>query len=335
MEKRKIRSLLFVFALSLVLACSSSRMLQVSPEIGSVMSIAATDKDERCPAVSPDGKEVAYSALRRKSNGNWDFDIMAKSSEGAWVEQQIIASPDQEYSPGWYPDGKNLIFTTVRGNRSFLQKISFEGSHSVVELSRSGSAFDGRVSGKDTSLVFVESMNYGGNVSGNITANDEPMIVKMKEDGKKRTIIIPGIDPAISPDGNRIAFAKRVQGNWKIHTCNLDGTDLRMLQTSPFNENSDDVKPAWSPSGRFIVFASNRNKVRKLSQIWKPWKIWSIIFGERQWDLYKIDVKSGGFLTQLTRDPNDEYWPSWGSNGQIFFQSNHRGNWDIYSLKLK
>jgi len=57
-----------------------------------------------------------------------------------------------------------------------------------------------------------------------------------------------------SPDGQRIAFDARVEGNPDIWVMNADGTQPRRMTSEP----SEDVTGAWTPDGNAIVFCSNR-----------------------------------------------------------------------------
>ncbi|MFQ5426988.1 MAG: hypothetical protein ACE5EV_07900, partial [Gaiellales bacterium] len=71
--------------------------------------------------------------------------------------------------------------------------------------------------------------------------------------------IIDG-DPAISPDGQRIAFRRGEGGGlWDIWVMNIDGTNAVGL-TSVGGNNC----PAWSPDGTRIAFVSDRDGNREL-----------------------------------------------------------------------
>ena len=61
-------------------------------------------------------------------------------------------------------------------------------------------------------------------------------------------------NPEASPDGERLVFMSRRDGNWEVYTANLDGSGLRRLTNNPAN----DGLPTWSPDGRYIAFVSDR-----------------------------------------------------------------------------
>lgn len=61
--------------------------------------------------------------------------------------------------------------------------------------------------------------------------------------------------PVISPDGKRMAFVARSDGNSELYLMNRDGTGLLRLTRDP----AEDVWPEWSPDGNKLIFSSNRN----------------------------------------------------------------------------
>jgi Tol biopolymer transport system component len=63
----------------------------------------------------------------------------------------------------------------------------------------------------------------------------------------------PG-SPRWSPDGRRIAFDLRAQGNADVYVIDADGATPRRLTTDPATESV----PSWSRDGKSLYFTSNR-----------------------------------------------------------------------------
>ena len=68
--------------------------------------------------------------------------------------------------------------------------------------------------------------------------------------------------PCWSPDGSRIAFDARPEGNPDIFVISAEGGRPRRLTEDP----AEDIAPSWSRDGRWIYFESNRSGSM---QIWK------------------------------------------------------------------
>ena len=89
-------------------------------------------------------------------------------------------------------------------------------------------------------------------------------IYVMNDDGSKRRRLTWNtksydIDPRWSPDGKRIAFARKMnkisQHTYELFVMNADGTDLQRLT----HNKVIDIYPDWSPDGKRIAFTSGRS----------------------------------------------------------------------------
>ena len=110
-----------------------------------------------------------------------------------------------------------------------------------------------------------------------------------------------------SPDGRRIAFDSKREGNWEIYVMNADGSGVTRLT---YND-AVDGSPAWSPDGRRIAFESGHG--------------WN-------WEIYVMNADGSG-VTRLTDNDARDRYPTWSPDGRrIAFDSNHVGNIEIYVM---
>src|SRR3954451_17651053 len=76
-------------------------------------------------------------------------------------------------------------------------------------------------------------------------------------DGSELATIVPQYaaftyrDPAWSPDGTHIAFARLDSGDWNVFTVRSDGSDLIRL-ADLYLEDAE--QPHWSPDGAQVLF---------------------------------------------------------------------------------
>jgi Tol biopolymer transport system component len=136
-------------------------------------------------------------------------------------------------------------------------------------------------------------------------------LFSLRADGTHRSQLTFGkVDdtaPALSPDGRRVAFTRRVDGNADVWMVNVDGTGLTRLTRN----RAFDGFPSWSPDGSRIAFQSNRGG--------SP-DIWTM-------------TAAGTHLVQLTRRRSSERRPAWSPDGsRIAFESDRDGPYHLWTM---
>jgi Tol biopolymer transport system component len=139
-------------------------------------------------------------------------------------------------------------------------------------------------------------------------------------------------EAVVSPDGRRVVFTSRKDGDLEIYTKNEDGTDVRRLTHTP----GYDGGPWWSPDGSKIVYrawhpadsaALAADRALLADDLVRPSRM----------ELWVMDA-DGRNQRQVTRLGGANFGPSWAPDGRIVFSSNHKnprsGNFDLYLVRL-
>lgn len=179
------------------------------------------------PTMGPDGR-MAW--IHRNAN-KWEL----------LVDGKLISSGPSHLSPAFKPDGTvaaayheqsgTVIYTfTSQGDKTFL---TGEGGINVSPtFSPDGSRMAFVSDSEGSAAVYVSSAEGGP-------------ATRLTDNGK-------ATDPAWSPTGEYIAFVSR---ETDIFIVRPDGSGLRQLT----GHQGRNYRPSFSPDGRMIVFASDRN----------------------------------------------------------------------------
>ncbi|RMF05689.1 MAG: hypothetical protein D6768_00775 [Chloroflexi bacterium] len=279
------------------------------------------------PQLSPDGTQIAFTRW------NPQFELFTINTDGS-NERSWFSNRKQMKSPAWSADGSKLVFSFQNGGRlepefhryskETLIKRAAKGSPVNIPDNARGIEF------KDGKLQFVipadaywwlaeinltnqtyrdlstgSRYNYapsGHPIDPNafIFRTDKGMGLYDDAAQTSRSVSFDDRDRgaiSISPDGSRAAFTYFQDGNWEIHTINMDGTNRQRLTKTPLsvvagrtaannraftnaegfttmsraqgesmpNVRWNNAAPVWSPDGSQIAFVTDRTG---------RWEIW-------------------------------------------------------------
>ncbi len=106
-------------------------------------------------------------------------------------------------------------------------------------------------------------------------------------------------DPALSPDGGRVAFARLSAGHWHLHELDLGRGVLRPLVAA----RGDERGPRYSPDGAQLVFS------RRVGG----------------WDTVWLRDLASGAERQLSRSTGNDNQPAWAEDGRSVYFASDRG----------
>lgn len=196
--------------------------------------------DATQPAVSPDGRRMAYHSELSDSIGIHVTDLTTG-------EDTRATNFVEDVTPDWAPDSTKFVFPSRRsGDRRWVVYIGWaDGRGEAATL------VDGRTPAwsPDGAQVAYQGTDPQGNNPGLylVSAGGGPS-TRLTDHETDRA-------PSWSPDGSSIAYMSSRSGRWQLYVVPAAGGQPQPLGAS----GSNDGLPAWSPDGSQIAFVSDRD----------------------------------------------------------------------------
>lgn len=192
------------------------------------------------PTWSPDGRTIAYTALRDQNR-----DIWLMNADGS-NQRRLARTPLWEYEVDWSPTGNRIAFTDIDESNVFVMNMNGSNRRKLTsgwglhDLSWSP---DGRRIAFKRNVTPEPGPWFNRNTEIYVTNASGGSSVRLTRN------TIPDLSPAWSPDGNRLAFVRSNARNTnyarhEIYVMNTDGTGVTRLTHNQVGEAS----PAWQPA---------------------------------------------------------------------------------------
>ncbi len=209
---------------------------------GRLSAVTATSGNEESPAVSPDGKQIAFTA------GEQDYDLVEIPLAGPAL-RTVLATSRSEADPAWAPQGGRYAYVTDRTGRQEIWLRTPDGQFDdplvtsasfpdAGTLLLSGLAFS-----PDGQRIAYQRRSLSGFRVWISTVAGGRAVRLSADEGYQDS-------PTWSPDGAWIAFTSLRQGRWSLMRAPTGGgeapTAIRAGILYPSN-------PRWSPRGDWIL----------------------------------------------------------------------------------
>ncbi|MDX6695754.1 MAG: TolB protein [Blastocatellia bacterium] len=265
------------------------------------------------------GAQPRKLAFTFGGSGNSSTEIYVVNSDGTGQTRLTNNGLDDRF-PAWSPDGAQIIFESNREGSTFnIYRMNADGSNQIpITASTSPwSNFDPAWSPDGNRIAFVSNRAGAGQAdiwTMRADGNDALKLTtsQLYDTGTINEVYGASLEPAWSPDGSKIAFTSRRDGNFNldIYVMNADGSSQTRLTTNA----AEDRDPTWSPDGSKIAFTSTR---------------------DGNHEIYVMNA-DGSNQVNVTNFPNgNEAQPSWSQDGRIaFMRLENRNNSveEIYAM---
>ena len=262
------------------------------------------------PAISPDGKSVAYvvgtvdKAANRTLTDIWL--VSTSGGDGKLLDAKpLLSSPANESNPQWSPDGKTLSYVSTASGEAQIYLYDVEKGTSKQLTTHYTGASQQRFSPDGTMMAFVSSVYPE---FSDKAFNESQIFNKQRDDavsGSKMKGVV--FDKLLYRHWDSWTDFKRqhifvMPLNASVEATPRDLTpgDRDAVPNSSTFSAGDDF--AWSPDGKEIAYSAS-----PLPQREEAWNT--------NYDIFAVDVKTGE-RKQLTTSPAADAYPRYSPDGK-------------------
>jgi Tol biopolymer transport system component/DNA-binding winged helix-turn-helix (wHTH) protein len=279
-------------------------LFTLSVETGQLKRLTFPDRrlgDDKMPAVSPDGKTVAFS--RGADCAAAPNDIYLVPFSGG--EPRRLTFDNQPiHGLAWSVDGQHIIFASDRASDvRALWKIGIAGGKPEPLRELGENVCFPSVSRQGNRLAFARWSS-----DANIWRIDG--LCPACTSGERMKLLIASTrsdeSPQYAPDGKRILFVSDRSGKYEFWICDSEGHNAY-----PLASDGRVGAATWSPDGQQIAFDSA---------------------GQTKFQIYVMSAE-GGVPRQLTMGNSHHFVPTWSRDGRWIYFASKEGD-DVQVWKI-
>lgn len=300
---------------------------QTFTEKGNIMTFTAKYTDDYSPAISPDGKWLAFASNRLQNAELYLMDLQTRA-----LRQLTHTDELDEYMPAFSPDGKSLAFVTERTRGGmmlppvqasgsdpssasiYLMDIDGRNQRPLIDIDGAQRAPVFSPNGQSVAFESKAPTEENESAPGDVDNNDTLEIYIIRTDGTNKTQLthndVDDGHPTWAPNGKRIAFTSMVDNIYQIFIIDVEtGSKPHQLTFT----GASHYQPTFSPDGKRIIYVSNAHN---------------------HYTLWMMNV-NGTNKTQLTNHVGAHFEPSLSGDGKtLVFSSDRSDHMRIYQMNL-
>lgn len=299
---------------------------QTFTEKGNMMTFTAKYTDDYSPAISPDGKWLAFASNRLQNAELYLMNLTTRS-----LQQLTHTDELDEYMPAFSPDGQSIAFVSERSRGGmmlppvqasgsdpstatiYLMDVDGRNQRPLIDIEGAQRAPvfspDGQKIAFESKAPTQEVESNPGSTENNATLE----IYVIHSDGTNmKQLTHNDVDdghPTWAPNGKQIAFTGMVDDIYQIFSVNAGGGTANQLTI----EGASHYHPIFSPDGKRIFYVSNAHN---------------------RYTLWMMNA-DGTNKTQLTNHIGAHFEPSLSKDGKtLVFSSDRSDHMRIYLMDL-
>lgn len=250
-----------------------------------------------------------YDDFKRHLERKYALQVEQVRRRGLTPFRKVTDDGEGCHAPRYSRDGTELVFVDSDGRSHTAIKVLDARTGRVKE---SYDSYGGR--GVDFSPD-GRYLVYGQGEYWRTFYRYDDLYVRDRRTGETRRLThgLRAREPAVSPDGTRVAFATSELGTMNLCVMPFDGGEHRVVYAG---QRGDQIyTPRWSPDGRQLIYSRWRKG------------------GNR--DIYLLELATGK-QRRLTDDRALDIDPSFSADGKrVYFSSDRTGIYNIYCLALE